>query len=166
MSASATAGSETLSRREIISIMSGLMLAQFMGALDQTIVAPAMPTLGRTLGDVETLPWVVTAYLLVSTAVTPLYGKLAEFTGGRPILLLSIGLFILGSVACALAPTMLALASGARLSGTRRRRPLALTQTIVGDIIPPKQRPKYQAYIQTTWLAAESRRPGHRRLSG
>ncbi|MDB5542968.1 MAG: major facilitator superfamily 1, partial [Hyphomicrobiales bacterium] len=110
MSATETAGSETLSRREIVSIMSGLMLAQFMGALDQTIVAPAMPTLGRTLGDVETLPWVVTAYLLVSTAVTPLYGKLADIHGRRPILLLSIGLFILGSVACALAPTMLALA--------------------------------------------------------
>jgi EmrB/QacA subfamily drug resistance transporter len=154
MSATETAGSETLSRREIVSIMSGLMLAQFMGALDQTIVAPAMPTLGRTLGDVETLPWVVTAYLLVSTAVTPLYGKLADIHGRRPILLLSIGLFILGSVACALAPTMLALALARGFQGLGGGGLIALTQTIVGDIIPPKQRPKYQAYIQTTWLAA------------
>jgi EmrB/QacA subfamily drug resistance transporter len=154
MSAPESAGSETLSRREIVSIMSGLMLAQFMGALDQTIVAPAMPTLGRTLGDVETLPWVVTAYLLVSTAVTPLYGKLADIHGRRPILLLSIGLFILGSVACALAPTMLTLALARGFQGLGGGGLIALTQTIVGDIIPPKQRPKYQAYIQTTWLAA------------
>ena len=154
MSVSETANSHTLSRREIISIMSGLMVAQFMGALDQTIVAPAMPTLGRTLGDVETLPWVVTAYLLVSTAVTPLYGKLADIHGRRPMLQVSIGLFILGSVACALAPTMLALALARGFQGLGGGGLIALTQTIVGDIIPPKQRPQYQAYIQTTWLAA------------
>src|SRR6476469_4875917 len=109
MSATETAGSETLSRREIVSIMSGLMLAQFMGALDQTIVPPAIPTLGRTLGDVETLPWVVTAYLLVSTAVTPLYGKLADIHGRRVVMLTAIVIFVTGSVACALAPTMSAL---------------------------------------------------------
>jgi EmrB/QacA subfamily drug resistance transporter len=154
MSASATAGSDTLGRRDIIAIMSGLVVAQFMGALDQTIVAPAMPTLGRTLGDVETLPWVVTAYLLVSTAVTPLYGKLADIHGRRPMLLLSIGLFVLGSVACALAPTMLTLSLARGFQGLGGGGLIALTQTIVGDIIPPKQRPKYQAYIQTTWLAA------------
>lgn len=154
MSVHEAAGSETLSRREIVSIMSGLMLAQFMGALDQTIIAPAMPTLGRTLGDVETLPWVVTAYLLVSTAVTPLYGKLADIHGRRPMLLLSIGLFVLGSVACALAPSMLTLALARGFQGLGGGGLIALTQTIVGDIIPPKQRPQYQAYIQTTWLAA------------
>lgn len=154
MSAHATAAAHTLSRREIISIMSGLMVAQFMGALDQTIVSPAMPTLGRTLGDVETLPWIVTAYLLVATAVTPLYGKLADIHGRRPVLLLSIGLFILGSIACALAPTMAALALARGLQGLGGGGLIALTQTIVGDIIPPKQRPQYQAYIQATWLAA------------
>ncbi len=154
MSETATAASTSLSRGEIISIMSGLMLAQFMGALDQTIVAPAMPTLGRTFGDAETLPWVVTAYLLVSTAVTPLYGKLSDIHGRRSILLVSIGIFILGSIACALAPTMFMLVLARGLQGLGGGGLIALTQTIVGDIIPPKQRPQYQAYIQTTWLAA------------
>lgn len=154
MTSPATAPSNDLSRREIISIMSGLMLAQFMGALDQTIVAPAMPTLGRVLGDLENLPWVVTSYLLVSTAVTPLYGKLSDIHGRRPILLIAIALFVMGSIACALSTNMLALVLSRGLQGLGGGGLIALTQAIVGDIIPPKQRPQYQIYIQTTWLAA------------
>ena len=116
MTSPATAPSNNLSRREIISIMSGLMLAQFMGALDQTIVAPAMPTLGRVLGDLENLPWVVTSYLLVSTAVTPLYGKLSDIHGRRPVLLIAIALFVIGSIACALSTNMLSLVLAPALS--------------------------------------------------
>ena len=154
MTSPTVAPSQDLSRREIVSIMSGLMLAQFMGALDQTIVAPAMPTLGRVLGDLENLPWIVTAYLLVSTAVTPLYGKLSDIHGRRPILLIAISIFMIGSVACALSTNMLALVLSRGLQGLGGGGLIALTQAIVGDIIPPKQRPQYQVYIQTTWLVA------------
>jgi MFS family permease len=117
MTSSAAAPSSDLSRREIVSIMSGLMLAHFMGALDQTIVAPAMPTLGRVLGDLENLPWIVTSYLLVSTAVTPLYGKLSDIHGRRPILLIAICIFVIGSIACALSTNMLALVLARGLQG-------------------------------------------------
>jgi EmrB/QacA subfamily drug resistance transporter len=154
MTSSVAAASSDLSRRDIVSIMSGLMLAQFMGALDQTIVAPAMPTLGRLLGDLENLPWIVTSYLLVSTAVTPLYGKLSDIHGRRPILLIAIVIFVVGSIACALSTNMLALVLARGLQGLGGGGLIALTQAIVGDIIPPKQRPQYQVYIQTTWLAA------------
>lgn len=154
MTSNAAASSQELSRREVISIMSGLMLAQFMGALDQTIVAPAMPTLGRVLGDLENLPWIVTSYLLVSTAVTPLYGKLSDIHGRRPVLLIAIALFVIGSIACALSTNMLSLVLARGLQGLGGGGLIALTQAIVGDIIPPKQRPQYQVYIQTTWLAA------------
>ena len=106
MSLSAAAGEHAgpLDHAAVRSIIVGIMLAMLLGALDQTIVATAMPTIGRDLGDVGYLPWIITAYLLSSTAVTPLYGKLSDIHGRRPVLLAAIGLFVLGSVACALAP--------------------------------------------------------------
>src|SRR5262245_3916965 len=74
-------------------IVLGIMLAMLLGALDQTIVATALPTIGRDLGNVEDLSWVVTAYLLTATAVTPLYGKLSDIHGRRAMLLVAIGVF-------------------------------------------------------------------------
>ena len=85
-----TKPAQKLTRKEIASIMAGLMVAMFPGALDTTIIGPAMPTIGRELGDVEHLPWIVTSYLLVSTAATPLYGKLSDIHGRR-IMLLNYG---------------------------------------------------------------------------
>ena len=78
-----------MSHEDIRSILIGIMLAMFLAALDQTIVATALPTIGRELGDLEHLPWVVTAYLLTSTAVTPLYGKLSDIHGRRVTLLVA-----------------------------------------------------------------------------
>src|ERR1700748_3044640 len=87
-------------------IVLGMMLAMFLSALEQTIVAQALPTIGRSLADVQNLSWVVTAYLLSPTAVTPLFGKLSDIHGRRGIMLIAIGIFVVGSIACALAPTM------------------------------------------------------------
>ena len=97
----ARALSDAHKRRVVI----GVLIAMFLAALDQTIVAPALPTIGHSLGDEDFLPWVVSAYLLTSTAVTPLYGKLSDMHGRRPIILAALGLFILGSIGCALAPS-------------------------------------------------------------
>ena len=98
------------------------MLAMFLGALDQTIVATALPTIGRHFGNLDDLSWVVTAYLLTGTASTPLYGKLSDIHGRRAMMLTAIGIFIAGSLACALAPSMTALVLGARAAGPGRRR--------------------------------------------
>src|ERR1043165_7941019 len=98
--------SRALTHPEVRTIVVGIMLAMFLGALDQTIVATALPTIGRHFGDLEQLSWVVTAYLLTGTAVTPLYGKLADIHGRRPLMLIAITLFVLGSVACAMASSM------------------------------------------------------------
>src|SRR5215467_9800301 len=92
-----------------LSIVIGIMLAMFLSALEQTIVAPALPTIGRAFGDVQDLSWVVTAYLLSATAATPLFGKFSDIHGRRATMMISLGVFVLGSVACALAPTMGAL---------------------------------------------------------
>ena len=80
-----------------------------LAALDQTIVVTALPTIGRDLGNPSYLPWVVTAYLLSSTSVTPLYGKVSDIVGRRKTLLFAIAVFIAGSIACALSPTLLIL---------------------------------------------------------
>ena len=112
-------GYHELPRDRLIMSIGGLMVTLLLSALDQTIVATAMPTIGRELGDLEHLPWVVTSYLLASTAVTPLYGKFSDMHGRRVTLLIGITIFIAGSIACALAPTLLTLilARGVQGSG-------------------------------------------------
>jgi EmrB/QacA subfamily drug resistance transporter len=128
-------------------IIVGLMLAMFLSALDQTIVATALATIGRAYGDVENLAWIVTAYLLAATAVTPLYGKLADIRGRRPVLLIGIAIFVVGSVACALSPTMSALIAARALQGLGGGGLIALSQTIIGDAVPPLERGRYQGYF-------------------
>ncbi len=98
-------------------IVLGTMLAMFLSALDQTIVATALATIGRNLADVENLSWVVTAYLLTATSVTPLYGKLSDIYGRRNMLLVGIAIFVAGSIAAALAPSMTILIIGRAIQG-------------------------------------------------
>ncbi len=136
-----------LTHPEIRSIVIGIMLAMFLGALDQTIVATAMPTIGRHFGNLADLAWVVTAYLLTGTAVTPLYGKLSDIYGRRVMMLTAIGLFVLGSVACAMAPTMTTFILARALQGCGGGGLMALAQTIVADVVSPRERGRYQGYI-------------------
>src|SRR6202158_3221961 len=84
-------------RREFVAIIGGLALAMFLGALNQTIVATALPTIGRSFGDFENLSWVVIAYLLTSTVVAPLYGKLSAIYGRRGMMLVALGVFMAGA---------------------------------------------------------------------
>jgi EmrB/QacA subfamily drug resistance transporter len=136
-----------LDHAAIRTIVLGIMLAMLLGALDQTIVATALPTIGRDLGNVADLSWVVTAYLLTATAVTPLYGKLSDIHGRRAMLLVAIGVFASGSVACALAPSMVVLIIARGLQGLGGGGLLSLAQTIVADVVPPLERGRYQGYI-------------------
>ncbi len=136
-----------LTHPEIRAIVLGIMLAMFLGALDQTIVATALPTIGRRFNDLSQLSWVVTAYLLTSTAVTPLYGKLSDIHGRRTMMLIAIVIFIAGSIACALAPNMLALVLSRALQGLGGGGLMALAQTIIADIVSPRERGRYQGYI-------------------
>lgn len=145
---------QPLDHAAIRSIVLGIMLAMFLAALDQTIVATALPTIGRELRDAEHLPWVVTAYLLSSTAVTPLYGKLADIHGRRIMLLTGIGTFIVGSIACALSPNMLTLILARALQGLGGGGLISLAQTIIGDVIAPKERGRYQAYIAAVFVSS------------
>jgi EmrB/QacA subfamily drug resistance transporter len=143
-----------LAHREIRTIMIGIMLAMFLGALDQTIVATALPTIGRTFGNLNDLSWVVTAYLLTGTAVTPLYGKLSDIHGRRSIMLTAISIFILGSVACAMAKSMTALVLARALQGLGGGGLIALAQTIIADAVSPRERGRYQGYISAVFASS------------
>jgi EmrB/QacA subfamily drug resistance transporter len=142
------------SKAELRRVFAGLCLAMFLSALDQTIVAAALPTIGVELGDLGDSPWIVTAYLVASTIVTPLYGKLADIHGGRIMLLIGIAVFIAGSLACALAPNMVALACARALQGLGGGGLLSLAQTIIADLVSPRERGRYQAYFGVVFVTS------------
>jgi EmrB/QacA subfamily drug resistance transporter len=135
-------------------IVIGVSLGMFLAALNQTIVATALPTIGRDFDDFENLSWVVTAYLLTSTAVAPVYGKLCDIHGRRTMMLWGIGLFIAGSFACALASNMLLLILARGLQGIGGGGIMPAAQTIIGDLVAPRERGRYQAYIGIVWICA------------
>ena len=143
-----------LSKGDVRSIFYGLMLGMFLSALNQTIVATALPTIGRDFGDFEHLSWVIIAYLLSSTVVSPLYGKLSDIHGRRAMMLVAIGMFLVGSVVSAAAPDMAILIAGRTLQGVGGGGIVPLTQTTIADMITPRERGRYQAYMGTSWIVA------------
>jgi EmrB/QacA subfamily drug resistance transporter len=143
-----------MSHAEVRKIFFGLMLAAFLAALNQTIIATALPTMGRYFSDFENLPWVVTAYLLTSTAVAPLYGKLSDIYGRRAMMLTAVGIFIAGSVICAVAPNMLLLILGRAAQGIGGGGILPIAQAIIADVVLPRERGRYQAYMGVVWVSA------------
>jgi predicted MFS family arabinose efflux permease len=134
-----------LDHAAIRTIIAGIMLAMFLSALEQTIVAPALPAIGKSLADLDDLSWVVTAYLLAATAATPLFGKLTDIHGRRTIMLLAIGIFIVGSLVCALAPTIWVLVIGRTLQGIGGGGLIPIAQTIIADLLTPRERPMAQS---------------------
>jgi EmrB/QacA subfamily drug resistance transporter len=132
----------------------GLMLAAFLAALNQTIIATALPTIGRHFSDFENLSWIVTAYLLTSTAVAPLYGKLSDLFGRRAMILSAIGIFCAGSVMCAAAPNMTVLILGRGLQGIGGGGILPLCQSVIADVVAPRERGRYQAYMGVVWVTS------------
>jgi EmrB/QacA subfamily drug resistance transporter len=143
-----------LGRSEIRRVMVGLCLAMFLSALDQTIVATALPTIGAELGDFADSPWIVTSYLIASTVVTPLYGKLADIHGARIMLLVGIAIFVGGSVACALAPNMALLVAARALQGAGGGGLISLAQTALADMVTPLERGRYQTYISVVFVTS------------
>src|SRR5499433_294099 len=144
----------TLPPAEARTIFVGLMLTVFLAALNQTIVATALPTMGRYFNDFEDLSWIVTSYLLTSTAVAPLYGKLSDIHGRRAVMLASIGIFAVGSAACAAASDMLSLVLGRALQGIGGGGILPVAQAIMADAITPRERGRYQAYMGIVWVTS------------
>jgi EmrB/QacA subfamily drug resistance transporter len=149
-----TAALHSLTHPEVRTIVLSLMVAMFLTALDQTIVATALPTIGRQFMDVTNLSWVITAYLLSSTSVAPVFGSLSDIYGRRTMMMVALGLFLAGSILCALAPTLLILIFARFLQGLGGGGILPLVQTVLADIITPRQRAQYQAFFSMVWVSA------------
>jgi EmrB/QacA subfamily drug resistance transporter len=137
--------------RQIMVILSGLMLGMLLAALDQTIVSTALPTIVGDLGGLSQLSWVVTAYLLTSTASTPLYGKISDLYGRRPVFQFAIVVFVLGSALAGLSQNMWQLVATRAIQGVGAGGLMALTFAIIGDVIPPRERGRYQGYFGGVW---------------
>jgi EmrB/QacA subfamily drug resistance transporter len=147
-------GRTPLSEGEKNIIIAGVLLSMLLAALDQAIVAPAMPTIGAALGHASYLPWIVTGYLLTATAMAPLYGRISDVYGRRPTMYAAILIFLAGSLISALATNMLVLVVGRAVQGIGGGGLFALTQTVIGDLVPPKERARYAAWISGTWAVA------------
>src|SRR4051795_10534781 len=143
-----------LSQDEVRTILISLMLTMFLAALDQTIVATALPTIGRQFQHVTSLSWVITAYLLASTAVAPVFGTLSDIYGRRAMIIAALSMFILGSVLCALAPNMPVLILARGLQGLGGGGIMPIVQTVISDVVTPRERGQYQAYFSGVWTAA------------
>src|SRR6476469_6756233 len=150
------APSETggLSHKQIMTILSGLILGMFLAALDQTIVSTAIRTIGDDLNGLSVQAWVTTAFLITSTIATPLFGKLSDIYGRKPLFMLAISIFILGSALCGLAHSMYQLAAFRAFQGIGAGGLFPLALAIIGDIIPPRERARYQGYFMAVFATA------------
>ena len=142
-----------LAKDEVRTIVISLMLTMFLAALDQTIVATALPTIGRQFNDVNNLSWVITAYLLASTAVAPVFGTLSDIYGRRAMIIVSLSLFVAGSLLCAIAPNMPVLILARGLQGLGGGGIMPVVQTVISDVVSPRERGQYQAYFSSVWMA-------------
>jgi EmrB/QacA subfamily drug resistance transporter len=149
-----TTASGELSHRQIMTILSGLLLGMFLAALDQTIVSTAIRTIGDDLNGLSMQAWVTTAFLVTSTIATPLFGKLSDIYGRKPFFMLAISIFILGSALCGLAQSMYMLAAFRAFQGIGAGGLMPLVLAIIGDIIPPRERAKYQGYFMAVFATS------------
>jgi EmrB/QacA subfamily drug resistance transporter len=152
--APSAADPEYLSHRQILVVLGGLMTGMFLAALDQSIVATALPRIVSELGGLDHLSWVVTSYLLTATASTPLWGKISDLYGRRPMFQAAIVIFVLGSIVLALAPSMAVLIGGRAVQGLGAGGLIALALSIIGDVIPPRERGRYQGYFGVVFGSA------------
>lgn len=136
-----------LTHRQIVAILLGLMMGMFLAALDQTVVATAMRTIADDLSGFSLQAWATTAFLITSTVSTPLYGKLSDMYGRKQFFMAAIGIFIVGSALCGLSRSMYQLAAFRALQGIGAGGLFSLALAIIGDIVPPRERAKYQGYF-------------------
>jgi EmrB/QacA subfamily drug resistance transporter len=154
MAATQPVTARDLTHRETQLVVLGVLLPVFMGSLDNTILASALPTIGREFDDVHNLPWLITAYLIANTAVTPLYGKISDIHGRRITLIIAVSLYMAGSLVCALAPNMLVLILGRILHGLGGGGLTATGMVVLGDVAAPRDRGRYYGYFSLTYTTA------------
>jgi EmrB/QacA subfamily drug resistance transporter len=140
--------------REILLVYIALMLGMFLASLDQTIVSTALPTIVGELGGISHLSWVVTAYLLTSTTSAPLYGKLSDLYGRKLMFQIAIGVFLVGSLLCGFAFTMGQLIAYRAIQGLGAGGLTVMALTIIGDVVSPRERGRYQGYMGSVFAVS------------
>ncbi|HXQ53723.1 MAG TPA: MDR family MFS transporter [Stellaceae bacterium] len=140
--------------REVLRMLSGILLCMLLAALDQTVLATALPAIAGDFNSVPHLSWAITAYLLTSTAATLIFGKLSDLYGRRILLETAIGLFLVASLACAVSQTMGELIGARALQGVGGGGLTSMTQAAIADVVSARERGRYQAYITCTFGAA------------
>jgi EmrB/QacA subfamily drug resistance transporter len=146
-------------RAAFLRVFPGVMCAMFLAAVDQTILASALPAIVASLGEFADLSWVVTAYLLAATIAAPFYGHLGDRFGRRRALLGALAVFTAASLACALAPTLLALVLARALQGLGGGGLMTLSQALIGENVPPRQRVRFQGYIAAVFATSSTLGP-------
>src|SRR6195952_3950674 len=136
-----------LTHKQIQTILIGLMAGMLLAALDQTIVSTSIRTIADDLHGLSAQAWVTTAYLITSTVTTPLYGKLWDVYGPRPMFITAISIFVFGSILCTFATSMYELAAFRAVQGIGAGGLFSMALAILADIAPPRERAKYQGYF-------------------
>jgi EmrB/QacA subfamily drug resistance transporter len=155
--AAAAATPETpVTRAQFLKVFPSVCLPMFLASVDQTIVATALPNIAGSLGDVERISWVVVAYLMATTIAAPVYGKLGDVFGRKRLMFVALTVFIAASVLCAFAPTMLVLIGARVVQGAGGGGLMTLSQALIGEIVPPRQRPRYQGYMAGTYMVSST----------
>ncbi len=144
----------TLTEPEVRATIAGALTMMFLAALETTIVATALPSIAADLGEVHMLSWIVTAYLLTSTCVTPIAGKLGDLYGRRRLLHVSLAVFLIGSVLCALATSMAGLIFARALQGIGGGALITSSQAAVADVVSPRERGRYAVFFSIVWGGA------------
>jgi EmrB/QacA subfamily drug resistance transporter len=142
------------SRRQVRAILAGLMLASFVASLDSTVVSVAMYRIGESLNGLTAQAWVRTAFMITSVVSIPVYGKLSDTHGRKPLFVTAIAVFLAGSVLCAFAASMPMLAAFRAFQGIGAGGILALTSAVLGDVVPPRERAKYGGFFIATYAVA------------
>lgn len=140
-----------LTHRQVMTVLAGLLLCVFLAAVDATIVSTALPTIAGELGGLNSMSWVVTAYLLTSTAATPLFGKISDLLGRQRVLQVALAIFLLGSVLCGAAQSITQLVLARALQGIGGGGLQALSFVVLGDILSPRERGRYMGYFTGTF---------------
>jgi EmrB/QacA subfamily drug resistance transporter len=137
--------------QQILKVLSGILLCIFLAAIDQTVVIPAVPAMAADLHGFDHLAWIISAYLLTSTAMTPIYGKLSDIYGRRPLLLIALVIFALSSALCAVSTTLWQLVASRALQGVGGAGLMAMAQAAIADVVSPRERGRYQGYMASSW---------------
>src|SRR5262245_10797315 len=132
------------------------MLPMFLAVVDQTIIAKALPAIAVATGEVERASWVVVSYLIASTIAAPIYGRLGDSLGRRRLMFVALAIFIVASLLCAASPTILLLTAARVLQGLGGGGLMTLSQALVGETVPPRERGRYQGYLAAVAVCANT----------